>query len=777
MCSAPTEDAQVDETTLETLRELRQYLSTRAACVVCLDLLPPNPTLYELIRQYVAKEDYQFDEFAIFRTVPAALTIRQYGMWLHLHSMFKSSRVPGSVVQNPYASPTYENKLVELKEALKWSHTKHLSKSLAFEGRGDRDPAVFKELVLARSGEKPNERRPQPPNSTRPKSDESSMEIPDASGTSGQPNIEPIKPFNSDAPFRLHTIYLTELSGHETKLREALSKDSQQKKNPKAGQMQGSALSANNLVKLLPRLSAETLNSLDLCPPRLPKAPMNEGSLVSVSAPQQSDKYFSQKKDLHAQHRRENDESLGTKRVRESESDEMKATGATTECLRECARVRQEATTTVDAPATTTSDSAVPAGTSMDIPGVVQKNVGQTQIVHKRGIKAGYEAFHAAVFEQDETREAIPPAWDVRELVVSGSLQPMLQNTFKHPVVSSSQDSEDVTIDWYECPKPRKLCVWALEGAGNNDRSVLIQISPYLCMELYVSHANVLLEGNYLKLSRVISQTHWSAGYGKSNSNPTQADNGTEASQQGSETKAGEKEEKASGRPQPDDDDEDGPLAESSVEHELSKAIAHFYRPTNGVKFHASGREDLNVRMLGSGRPFFLEFCDPKRIPPNTPDFYEHLTQLIHANTCAVQVRNLRLGTPASFDAMTRGIGEKRKRYRCVVYCSRPLLNPSELDVLNNFCATAPNGEVEVLQATPVRVLFRRTAAVRKRTISNVQARYVNEHWFFLDLETQAGTYVKEFVHSDRGRCTPSVTELLGAPCTIIQLDVTDLVL
>lgn len=44
---------------------------------------------------------------------------------------------------------------------------------------------------------------------------------------------------------------------------------------------------------------------------------------------------------------------------------------------------------------------------------------------------------------------------------------------------------------------------------------------------------------------------------------------------------------------------------------------------------------------------------------------------------------------------------------------------------------------------------------------------------FTLDLETQAGTYVKEFVHGDFGRTKPSLSSILGVDVDIIALDVT----
>jgi len=37
---------------------------------------------------------------------------------------------------------------------------------------------------------------------------------------------------------------------------------------------------------------------------------------------------------------------------------------------------------------------------------------------------------------------------------------------------------------------------------------------------------------------------------------------------------------------------------------------------------------------------------------------------------------------------------------------------------------------------------------------------------------SSAGTYIKEFVHSDFGRTSPNVGTLLNTECDILQLDV-----
>ena len=52
---------------------------------------------------------------------------------------------------------------------------------------------------------------------------------------------------------------------------------------------------------------------------------------------------------------------------------------------------------------------------------------------------------------------------------------------------------------------------------------------------------------------------------------------------------------------------------------------------------------------------------------------------------------------------------------------------------------------------------------------------YIDSHHFQLELSTQAGTYIKEFVHGDFGRTLPNLCKLMGHPVDIIALDVTDI--
>ena len=49
---------------------------------------------------------------------------------------------------------------------------------------------------------------------------------------------------------------------------------------------------------------------------------------------------------------------------------------------------------------------------------------------------------------------------------------------------------------------------------------------------------------------------------------------------------------------------------------------------------------------------------------------------------------------------------------------------------------------------------------------------YIDSHHFKLFLNTQAGTYIKEFVHGDFGRTQPNLGTLLKTDADILELDV-----
>lgn len=210
-------------------------------------------------------------------------------------------------------------------------------------------------------------------------------------------------------------------------------------------------------------------------------------------------------------------------------------------------------------------------------------------------------------------------------------------------------------------------------------------------------------------------------------------------------------------------------VGEGSVQTSLDAVVSSRMR-ADGCKLNSAGREDMDVRMLGGGRPFILEVHNPRSPVVSAEALAEMEAALESADDGVVTATGLHVSDREAYRGMHEGSEEKEKAYTAVCWASRPLA-PEDLARLSAM------RDVVVHQQTPVRVLHRRSPAVRPRTVRRVTAEGVPgaPRFFTLTLRTQAGTYIKEFVHGDFGRTRPNVGELLGCRADILQLDVTDI--
>ena len=78
-------------------------------------------------------------------------------------------------------------------------------------------------------------------------------------------------------------------------------------------------------------------------------------------------------------------------------------------------------------------------------------------------------------------------------------------------------------------------------------------------------------------------------------------------------------------------------------------------------------------------------------------------------------------------------------------------------------------------QWTPTRVLHRRADKLRKKIVYSVDVRKISDNEAELVIEAQGGFYIKEFIHGDNGRTTPSIAEYLGVGVKSIELDVVEI--
>ena len=245
--------------------------------------------------------------------------------------------------------------------------------------------------------------------------------------------------------------------------------------------------------------------------------------------------------------------------------------------------------------------------------------------------------------------------------------------------------------------------------------------------EISVRRASLFLYGRYRKLVRGIPQTHW----------PCRRCRG-----RGCEACGGT-----------------GKQYAESVEEIVARPFVEAAR-AGGAHLHGAGREDIDARMLGTGRPFVLEITAPR---VRSLDLEALAGALVREAAGRVEVTDLQW---AERDAVAR-VKETRatKRYTARVAFGGPVDDAALARALE-----AVVGDVE--QRTPRRVVHRRADLVRRRRVHEAQGRMTGAGEAEIDLLTDGGLYVKELVSGDDGRTRPSLSEVLGVPATVVELDV-----
>ena len=181
-----------------------------------------------------------------------------------------------------------------------------------------------------------------------------------------------------------------------------------------------------------------------------------------------------------------------------------------------------------------------------------------------------------------------------------------------------------------------------------------------------------------------------------------------------------------------------------------------------GSRFHGMGREDIDARMLGRGRPFVLELLRPR---VRTVDLTRFSEELAREATGRVEVLDL---APAAAETVLRvKEASPEKSYRVGV---RGRVSVAKV----NEALTLAVGRA-IAQRTPTRVAHRRSDRVRTRRIVAAHVVDASEERFTLELRTEAGTYVKEWVEGDGGRTDPSLATLVGVPLSVEFLDVLEI--
>lgn len=252
---------------------------------------------------------------------------------------------------------------------------------------------------------------------------------------------------------------------------------------------------------------------------------------------------------------------------------------------------------------------------------------------------------------------------------------------------------------------------------NNEEPTVYIQINP------------IFIEGTYNKYKRGIPQTKWPCrechGKGCKYCNYT------------------------------------GKMYSESVEEIMSDIVL---KKTKGrfCKFHGAGREDIDVLMLGDGRPFVLEVVEPKIRKLNLSELEKEVNEYANGKTKYNHLKYCKRNRKGEIKVSSP---DAYKIYEAIVKCENEV-NKKDLEILQNLDL--------IKQRTPNRVSHRRADKIREKRVLGLNCEIINPKEFKMTIKTEGGLYIKELISSDEGRTNPSVTGLLNNQCICSQLDVVE---
>ena len=178
--------------------------------------------------------------------------------------------------------------------------------------------------------------------------------------------------------------------------------------------------------------------------------------------------------------------------------------------------------------------------------------------------------------------------------------------------------------------------------------------------------------------------------------------------------------------------------------------------------FHGAGREDVDARMLGLGRPFVIEVKKPKKRRIDLKALEETINSSAKGK---VEVSNLCFVNKDFVRKLKRG-DEAQKLYRATIEADKPI-SQRQLTALKKALTN-----VNVKQQTPKRVAYCRADLMREKYIYKANVKRLTPKRFELEIRCQGGLYIKELITGDDGRTVPSVAQILGVKTVPIELDV-----
>lgn len=207
------------------------------------------------------------------------------------------------------------------------------------------------------------------------------------------------------------------------------------------------------------------------------------------------------------------------------------------------------------------------------------------------------------------------------------------------------------------------------------------------------------------------------------------------------------------------------PSFEGAKYYSIEEALTPLLRIAEGesIVFHAAGREDVDARMLGTGRPVLVEVKAPR---VRELDFSEVERAVQEASKGLVAFKFEGYANRSMVKVYKEEATVKSKVYKALI-AVRGGIEEGELARLEEALRGAA-----ITQRTPLRILRRKKDITRAKKVYEVKCRILGGPLIECLIKASGGLYVKELISGDNGRTRPSFTEILGREASCLELDV-----
>jgi len=238
----------------------------------------------------------------------------------------------------------------------------------------------------------------------------------------------------------------------------------------------------------------------------------------------------------------------------------------------------------------------------------------------------------------------------------------------------------------------------------------------------------IFIYGRYRKFERGIPQTHWACRSCQGRGCP-------QCGQTGKQYK-------------------------DSVEELIARPVVDIFLADSAI-LHGAGREDIDARMIGTGRPFIMEVVSPRKRQTALPALENTINRSADGRVSVSLQRWC-----ARDEVETIKSNKAHKKYRILVE-----VDGNIPDKAFQLALSSLNG-VLIHQRTPLRVSHRRADKVRERRVLEISYIGRADAGYILEVTGESGLYIKELVSGDSGRTEPSLSGVLCTPARVSSLDV-----